>query len=187
MVFGVVLVVLIPVAEVWTAIQVAHHIGWLATIALMILISACGPSLVRRQGTGVWRRARRRLEHGEVPGREAIDGVLLLIAGGLLTFPGFITGVLGLLLLLPPIRRLVRFASGAWMARKVRRSSVTIRATVATSDGHAAFDRHGQVMTAESYPVDHSQRSWVRRKRPISPRTAADTDDGGTSGDGRRH
>jgi uncharacterized protein YdhG (YjbR/CyaY superfamily) len=55
---------------------------------LAILISACGPALVRRQGTGVWRRARRRLEDGEVPGREAIDGVLLLIAGGLLTFPG---------------------------------------------------------------------------------------------------
>jgi UPF0716 protein FxsA len=75
MVFGVVFVVLLPIAEVWTAIRVAHHIGWLATIVLIILISASGPRLVRRQGTGVWRRARRRLEHGEVPGREAIDGV----------------------------------------------------------------------------------------------------------------
>jgi len=169
MVLGFLLVVLIPIAEVWTAIQVSHHIGWLATIALMILISACGPSLVRRQGTGVWRRARRRLEEGEIPGREAIDGVLLLIAGGLLTFPGFITGVLGLLLLLPPIQRLVRFASRAWLARKVRRSSVTTQATVGAFDRHTPFDRHGQVMTAESYAVDHAQRSWGPTKEADLP------------------
>ena len=158
MLFGVVLVILLPIAEVWTAIQVAHHIGWLATIALLILISACGPWLVRRQGTGVWRRARRRLEHGEVPGREAIDGVLLLVAGGLLTFPGFISGVLGLLLLLPPIRHLVRVASGAWLARKIRRSSVAIYSTNASIDGRESLYRPGEVMTAESYPVDHAPR-----------------------------
>jgi UPF0716 protein FxsA len=169
MVLGVVFVVLLPIAEVWTAIQVAHHIGWLATIALIILISACGPWLVRRQGTGVWRRARRRLEHGEVPGREAIDGVLLFIAGGLLTFPGFITGVLGLLLLLPPIRHLVRFASGAWLARKIRRSSVTIRSTIAAFDGQEPFDRPGELMTAESYPVDDAQRSLRSTKEPGQP------------------
>lgn len=169
MVFGLVLAVLLPIAEVWTTIQVAHHIGWLATIALIILTSACGPWLVRRQGTGVWRRARRRLEHGEVPGREAIDGVLLLIAGGLLTFPGFVTGVLGLLLLLPPIRHLVRVASGAWLARKIRRSPITIRSTITAFDGHQLFDRPGEVMTAQSYPVDHAQRTLTSTKEADQP------------------
>jgi UPF0716 protein FxsA len=127
---GVLFVILIPIAEVWAAIQVAHQIGWLATIVLLIVISASGPALVRRQGIGVWRRAQRRIEDGELPGREAIDGVLLLVAGGLLTFPGFITGVLGLLLLLPPVRSLVRVASRIWLARKIRRSAVTIQASV---------------------------------------------------------
>ena len=152
------LFLLIPIAEVWAAIQVAHHVGWLLTIGLIVLISACGPGLVRRQGIGVWRRARNRLEEGEIPGREAIDGVLLLIAGGLLTFPGFITGVLGLLLLLPPVRSLVRAASGAWLARKVRRSGITVRMTVSGSwpgtIGRPPFDR-GRVTTAESHPVDY--------------------------------
>lgn len=154
---GFVLVILIPIAEIWTAIQVAHHIGWLATIALLALFSAFGPSLVRRQGSGVWRRARRRLDEGEVPGREAIDGVLLLIAGGLLTFPGFITGVLGLLLLLPPVRSVVRVVSAKWLARKVGRSSITVM----TSFGgpRDAFDHRGPVMTAESHPVEHPRRA----------------------------
>ena len=127
----VVALVLIVIAEVWTAIQVAHLLGWVATIALVLVISACGPWLVRRQGTGVWRRARSRLDHGEIPGREAIDGVLLLISGVLLTVPGFITGLVGLLLLLPPVRKAVRAASGAWLARKVQRSSITVRSSVA--------------------------------------------------------
>lgn len=144
--------VLIAIAEVWIAVQVAHHVGWVATIAVLLLISACGPWLVRRQGIGVWRRARSRLEHGEVPGREAMDGVLLLTAGGLLTVPGFITGIFGGLLLLSPVRRVVRSASGAWLARKVRRSSITIRSSVTAHRSDA--DRGGPTTLAESYDTD---------------------------------
>jgi UPF0716 protein FxsA len=170
---GVLFAILIPIGEVWTAIQVAHQIGWLATVALLIVISACGPTLVRRQGMGVWRRAQRRMEDGEVPGREAIDGVLLLAAGGLLTFPGFITGVLGLLLLLPPVRSLVRVASRGWLARKVRRSGVTVRVSASglrpgEGDGHG-YDRGGQVMTADSYPLEHPRRALEAPPEPDHP------------------
>jgi UPF0716 protein FxsA len=167
-------VLLIPIVEVWTAIQVAHHIGWLATIALLIVTSAFGPALVRRQGTGVWRRARQRLEDGEVPGREAIDGVLLLIAGGLLTFPGFITAVLGLLLLLAPVRAVVRRGSGAWLARKVRNSGVTVRVNGlqrGASDA-SGVDPGGRVTTAESHPVEH--RHAPRPALPESDRPPAE-------------
>ena len=112
--------VLLVVGEIWVALQVAHHIGGLATIGLLLLISLSGPWLVRRQGAGVWRRASLRLSDGEVPGREAADGGLLLLAGVLLTFPGFITGALGALLLLGPVRTLVRAVSGAWLIRRVK-------------------------------------------------------------------
>lgn len=149
-------VILIPILEVWTAIQVAHHIGWLATIVLLVLTSAFGPALVRRQGIGVWRRARHRLEEGEVPGREAIDGVLLLIAGGLLTLPGFITAVLGLLLLLAPVRAVVRRGSGAWLARQVRNSGMTVRVSgLQQGPADHGVDPGGRVTTAESHPVEH--------------------------------
>ena len=169
--------ILIPIGEVWTAIQVAHHIGWLATIALLVVISACGPSLVHRQGMGVWRRAQRRMEDGEVPGREAIDGVLLLVAGGLLTFPGFITGVLGLLLLLPPVRSVVRIASRAWLVRRVRRSGVTVRVSASElrpnpGDGDG-FDRRGRAMTADSYPVEHPRRALDSPDEPDNPTGSA--------------
>ncbi|MDP9074126.1 MAG: FxsA family protein, partial [Actinomycetota bacterium] len=142
------------------------HIGWLATIALLVVISACGPRLVRRQGMAVWRRARHRIEEGEAPGREAIDGVLLLIAGGLLTFPGFLTGILGASLLLPPVRAAVRAVSAAWLARKVRKSAATMHVSI---DGRPWDGARlggdvgpraagGPVLTAESHPLDPPRR-----------------------------
>jgi len=107
------------VAEVYVFVQAVHHLGVLATLALLLAISASGPWLVRRTGLGVWRRAQARLREGEVPGRELVDGVLLFAAGVLLTLPGFITGVIGVLLLLPPVRALVRMLGARSLARRV--------------------------------------------------------------------
>lgn len=146
---GVLFVILVPIAEIWAAIQVAQHIGWLPTIVLLVVISACGPRLVRRQGMGVWRRARHRIDEGELPGREAIDGVLLLIAGGLLTFPGFITGVMGALLLLPPVRAAMRYVAGVWLARKVRKSAAILHLPA-----NGRTDPGGPVVTAQSHRLD---------------------------------
>jgi UPF0716 protein FxsA len=115
-------VILVPIAEIWAAVQVAHQIGVLPTILLLLIMSAFGPRLVRREGLGVWRRAQARLNEGQVPGRELSDGVLLLFAGILLTVPGFLTGIVGALPLLPPVRSVVRAGSGAWFARRVRRN-----------------------------------------------------------------
>lgn len=129
------------VAEIYVIVQVAHHIGVLATIGLLVVISASGPWLVRRTGLGVWRRARARLQDGEMPGREIVDGVLLLAAGVLLTVPGFITGVAGALLLLPPVQALVRLLGGRWLARRV--------VVEQWSDGG-----QGSVITAGSRTVD---------------------------------
>ena len=83
------LLVALPIAEIYVIVQVAHAIGVLPAILALLLISAAGPGLVRRQGLGVWRRARDRVQTGELPGRELIDGVLLLLAGILITPPGF--------------------------------------------------------------------------------------------------
>lgn len=104
----VVLFVLVPLAELYVIIQVGQAFGALTTIALLILISAAGAWLVKREGIGVWRRFRRQVESGAVPGREIADGVMILFAGALLMTPGFLTDIAGLALLLPPVRAGVR-------------------------------------------------------------------------------
>jgi UPF0716 protein FxsA len=67
----------------------------------------------------VLRRARARINGGQAPGRELIDGVLVLCAGALLVVPGFITDCLGILLLLPPVRLAVRGLVLRAMERRV--------------------------------------------------------------------
>jgi UPF0716 protein FxsA len=120
-------IVCVPIVEIYLALQVAHQIGGLATVALLVAVSAAGPWLVKRRGLGVWRRAQARLEEGEVPGKELVDGVLLLAAGVLLTLPGFLTAAVGILLLLPPVRAVLRGAAGAWLVRRARAGNVSVR------------------------------------------------------------
>jgi UPF0716 protein FxsA len=96
------------IAELWVMVQVAVHIGVLNTIALLVLMPVLGIWLVKRAGLAVFRRLHATLEAGGIPHKEVIDGFLLLFAGVLLIVPGFITGGLGLLLLLPPVRIAVR-------------------------------------------------------------------------------
>jgi UPF0716 protein FxsA len=104
----IVLFLLVPLAELFVIIQVGQAFGALNTIVLLILVSAAGAWLVKREGMGVWRRFQRQVETGVVPGREIADGVMILFAGALLMTPGFLTDLLGIALLLPPVRAAVR-------------------------------------------------------------------------------
>jgi UPF0716 protein FxsA len=80
--------------------------------------SCQGGRAAGREGFATLARARTRIEAGEVPGRELIDGVLILFAGALLVSPGFLTDVVGVLLLLPPVRAALRGATVRWLARR---------------------------------------------------------------------
>ena len=100
--------VVYPIVEISVAIQVAHHIGGLNTIGLLFLVSIVGAWLAKRVGFSVLRRMRDQVDNGVVPTNELIDTALVFAAGVLLFVPGFVTGALGLLLLLPPARIAVR-------------------------------------------------------------------------------
>jgi UPF0716 protein FxsA len=102
------LLVALPIAELAVLVQVAGSIGVLDTIALVILVSIVGVWLAKRAGLGVVARLRATQARGEAPSRELADGTLILLAAGLLVLPGFISDVAGILLLLPPVRALVR-------------------------------------------------------------------------------
>ena len=102
------LFVVLPIAELYVIVQVAGGIGILNTIGLLILVSAVGAWLCKREGLGVLRRVRTSLDRYELPQREIVDGGLILLAGALLLTPGFLTDCLAVLLLLPPTRAAVR-------------------------------------------------------------------------------
>jgi UPF0716 protein FxsA len=104
----VVLFIVVPIAELYVLIQIGQAIGVLPTIALLILDSILGAALMRSQGRAAWMRLQRALAEGRVPGREVLDGALVIFGGALLLTPGFLSDVLGLILLLPPTRAIVR-------------------------------------------------------------------------------
>jgi UPF0716 protein FxsA len=95
------LLLLWPIAEVFVAIQVAQAIGVLDTFLLLIITWPIGTWALRTQGRTAWLRFTGAVAEGREPTREAVDGALVLLGGVLLIIPGFITDVIGALLLLP--------------------------------------------------------------------------------------
>jgi UPF0716 protein FxsA len=112
------------VVEIAAFVVVADHIGVLLAVVLVLLISASGPLLVRRAGTGVVEHARQRIQRGETPNREVLDGVVLLLGGVLVCIPGFVGDVLGVLLLIGPVRHAVIRMAGRHLARRVSRATL---------------------------------------------------------------
>ena len=108
--FGVLvlLFLVVPIIELYIIVQVASGMGIMETIGLLILISIVGAWLVRAQGLAVLGRVQGQLAMGNVPGKELVDGLLILLAGALMLTPGFMTDAFGLLLLMPPTRAVVR-------------------------------------------------------------------------------
>ena len=104
----VLVLVLWAALELFVAIKVADAIGVLATVVLLLLSWPLGSWALRSQGRAAWRRLGDAVSTGRSPGREVLDGVLVLLGGVLLIVPGFISDALGVLALLPPTRALMR-------------------------------------------------------------------------------
>jgi UPF0716 protein FxsA len=102
------LFIVVPIAELAVIIQVGQEIGVLWTVAILVADAVLGSLLMRSQGRAAWRRFNEALQAGRPPAREVLDGVLVIFGGALLLTPGFLTDILGLTLLIPPTRALVR-------------------------------------------------------------------------------
>ena len=104
----VLVLVLWAALELFVAIKIADAIGVLATVVLLLLSWPLGSWAIRSQGRAAGRRLGEAVSAGRSPGREVLDGVLVLLGGVLLIVPGFISDALGVLALLPPTRALMR-------------------------------------------------------------------------------
>jgi UPF0716 protein FxsA len=108
------LFIIIPIAELYVILKVGDLIGIVPTLALLVADSLLGSWLMRSQGRSVWRRFQETMQSGRVPHREVLDGVFVIFGGAFLITPGFLTDIVGVLLLLPPTRSLFR----RWLLRR---------------------------------------------------------------------
>jgi UPF0716 protein FxsA len=104
----IILFIVVPIAELYVIIKVGELIGVLPTLILLLADALLGSLLLKHQGRGAWQRFNQALAERRFPGREVVDGVLIVIGGTLLLTPGFISDVVGLFLLIPPTRAIAR-------------------------------------------------------------------------------
>jgi UPF0716 protein FxsA len=102
------LFIVVPVAELYVIIKVGELIGVFPTLILLLADALLGSWLLKHQGRGAWRRFNEALAARRFPGREVVDGALIIVGGTLLLTPGFLTDIVGIFLLLPPTRAIVR-------------------------------------------------------------------------------
>ncbi|MFA9565532.1 MAG: FxsA family protein [Acidimicrobiales bacterium] len=119
------LFIVVPLAEIWVIGQVWGAIGGIETVLLLLVVSVLGAMLVKQQGVSVLDRIQRRLESGSMPTDELIDGGLILFAGALMLTPGFITDTVGVLLLLPPSRAVLRSVVGRRFRHRIEAATVS--------------------------------------------------------------
>jgi UPF0716 protein FxsA len=104
----VILFIVVPIAELYVIVQVGEAIGVLPTLALLLADAVLGSLLLRHQGRGAWRRFNEALAARRFPGKEVVDGFLIVLGGSLLLAPGFLTDIIGVFLLIPPTRAIAR-------------------------------------------------------------------------------
>jgi UPF0716 protein FxsA len=109
----------LPIAELYVIYKVGDSIGIWWTFLLLAADSILGAALLRSQGRAVWRRFNEALGMGRMPHREVQEGVLVIFGGAFLITPGFITDVIGVLLLLPPTRAVIRRFGARALRRRV--------------------------------------------------------------------
>lgn len=162
------LFIVVPILELAVIVEVAGGIGLGNTLALLILVSLAGAWLVKREGIGAWRRVQEQVQAGRVPAKEMVDGVMILVGGALLLTPGFLTDAVGLSLLLPPVRavlrRLMRRRITGWVTVSSGASTRTHRVDIGDAWLH---ERERDRERGE--PEEHQGRAEPRRQPPPHP------------------
>jgi len=88
------LLVVVPLVELAVFVKVGEAIGILDAVGVLILVSLAGVWLVKRQGLGILQRIRTELRAGRAPAAAMVDGMLVVAAGLLLVFPGFVLSLI---------------------------------------------------------------------------------------------
>ncbi|WPO99159.1 FxsA family protein [Pseudomonas sp. HR96] len=101
------LLLLFPVLELYVFFQVSTAIGFFPALLLIVAGSILGLLVVRVVGLATALRTRESMQRGELPAEQMFQGLMLAVGGGLLLVPGFVSDLLGVILMLPPTRRLI--------------------------------------------------------------------------------
>ncbi|MEX2365788.1 MAG: FxsA family protein [Pseudohongiellaceae bacterium] len=157
------LFIIVPIAEMLLLFEVSDHIGAINTVLLVMLTAVIGINVLKSQGLSTFSRASRRLNSGELPAQEMIEGLFLAVGGAFLLTPGFITDTLGFIFLIGPSRRFL-------VRALIRSGKLTVFSAGSSARGFT-FSSHSQRPGRD----DDVYEAEYTRENP--PRTRLDDQD----------
>ena len=146
----VVLLVAIPILEVWLLIKVGQQIGLLPTVLILIAEAIIGALLMRHEGSRAWKALNDAFTKGRVPTGELADAALILVGGVLLMLPGFLTDIFGFVFLLRWTRPVARKIIAFFVARRINRLGIPVMRAQMDTDNLIEGE------TVDQTPADHS-------------------------------
>lgn len=153
-----------PIIEIALLLRVGEAFGWLPTLLVVIITAVVGSAMLRQQGLATLNKARTRMDSGEMPAQQMLEGVLIMIGGVLLLTPGFVTDAFGFACLIPLTRQ--------WMA-----SRLSNRAFVSFSAGVGGGSRRAGSV---------GEQGFSPGGRPDYPPTGESTTRGSSTGAGTK-
>jgi UPF0716 protein FxsA len=117
--------IVFPLLEIALLVKLGSVFGFWPTFGIVVGTAVLGSSVLHHQGFAVLRRGQEALAAGRPPIEPVVDGVFLLISGLFLITPGLITDSIGILLLIPPLRRMIaKWSFGKLLANGTMSGSV---------------------------------------------------------------
>jgi UPF0716 protein FxsA len=110
---------IVPLVELALLVRIGQETEWWVPLLMVVVSGFAGALLARWQGWRALTRIREELRAGRLPTEALVDGVMILVAGLFLITPGVLTDLLGIALLIPPVRRVVQHSVVAWLRRNV--------------------------------------------------------------------
>ncbi len=115
-------ILLLIIADIYSLIKVGEIIGVFETVAILFGMAIIGIGLTRAQGTQILTKMGNTINQRQIPGKELMEGAMVLSGGILLIFPGFVSDILGLLLLFPPTRKLFLYLALIYFRKRAQSS-----------------------------------------------------------------
>ncbi|MFF5396903.1 FxsA family protein [Peribacillus butanolivorans] len=119
-------IIAMPVIEFIVLLLSGNVIGFWPTLFLIVATGLIGAYLAKRQGMETWKKAQEQIRYGMMPGNEIIDGICIFLGAALLLSPGLISDILGLILVFPPTRNLLKPIVIRFIMNRMNKGKVTI-------------------------------------------------------------
>lgn len=119
-------IIAMPVVEIIVLLLSGNLIGFWPTLFLIVATGSIGAYLAKRQGMETWKKAQEQIRYGMMPGNEIIDGICIFIGAALLLSPGLISDIMGLILVFPPTRNLLKPIVIRFIMNRMNKGKVTI-------------------------------------------------------------